>query len=140
MRHYSIVIIILFMFSCKNKEKKDDICVENLKYVKNEKELIPPLVTLYFKDDNGIIERSMNNDSFETLFFYSFEKENRMQGYMKENHYEKEGGLIKLNVGINYFNDLSRKDWTQKQIEDFLIKDGIGVIIGKDTIIIKKCN
>lgn len=132
------LLIILILTSC-NKDKKNDLCLVNLKYTVYENSLLPPTVTLVFKDEKGFIEKAVKNESFETIFFYSFEEEYRMQGYVKQNHYEKEGEFTKLSIGINYFNDLSKKDWSQKQIEGFLIKDGIGMIIGKDTIVVRSC-
>ena len=138
MKYFCSAIRVLFLFSCKSKTEKE-ICLESLTYVKNENQLAPPLVILFFKDNSGVIEKAINNESFEAFFFYSFKKEDRMQGYTKQNYYEKDGELTKLSIGINYFNDLSRKDWTKNQIEEFLIKDGIGLIIGKDTISVKSC-
>lgn len=133
---YKTILILLLIAACKPKVQ---LCLEDLKFIRHQNGLIPPTVTLVFKDEKGIIEKAIKNETFETVFFYSFEKDKRIQGYMTPGRYKGAGDLTELYVGINYFEDPGKRNWSKEKVEDFLTKDEVGLIIGKDTIIAKKC-
>ncbi|WP_306353665.1 hypothetical protein [Flavobacterium sp. '19STA2R22 D10 B1'] len=52
---------------------------------------------------------------------------------------KKKDDTTTLYLGINYFDRDKNHRWEQKEIEDFLIKSNIGLVIGNDTLIVKLC-
>jgi len=134
---YKIILLIVLFVGCKPEVQ---LCLDNLEFVRHKNGLIPPTVTLVFRDERGLIEKAMKNKSFETLFIHSFDKDERLQGYMTPGRYKRTGDLTELYIGINYFEDPSRRRWSKKEVEYFLTKGDIGLIVERDTIIVKKCN
>lgn len=139
MKFIPIFLVLAFLSSCRPVDNKQ-LCLANLKYTVHHGLLVPPTVTLEFKDDKGIIAKAMNTGSFQTLFFYTSEKGKLIFGDMKQNYYKKNGDLTQLYAGISYFQALDRMNMTKQQIEGELMKEGLGMVIGKDTIVVKPCN
>jgi hypothetical protein len=139
---YLAIFIVLFTISisCHKKEKK--ICLANLKYFVQENSFSLPRIEVNFIDKESLIKKYSENGTLEEMFFYSIPRKRRSEFLFKYFYFEKKGGdTISLSTGTNFFISDINKKWSENEIENYLVKDGIGLVIkGKDTLKITSCD
>ncbi len=137
---YLAIFIVIFTISCKKNEK--EICLADIKYSIDESSFSLPRIEVNFIDKKSLIKKYSENGSLDDMFFYSIPYERRREFLFKYFHFEKKGGdTISLSTGTNFFISDVNKKWTIYEIENYLEKNGIGLVIkGRDTLKITRCN
>ncbi|WP_306353668.1 hypothetical protein [Flavobacterium sp. '19STA2R22 D10 B1'] len=140
MKYVLLIFVIISIISCGKKQVEKELCFMTLKYKTNESPIEPALIKVSVIDNQSVIEKSMKNEQFKQVLFYSIKEDQKIGFYMKKNSYEKREDTIILYLGTSYFSANKDRKWESKEVEDYLTQKGIGLVIGKDTIRMDKCN
>lgn len=139
MKYFFFIIFFFIIFGCSDTKTGNIPCINSITYTSRKLQLISDLVEVNIIDKENIILKKMNSTSDYEIIFYCLPEEDR-QYFIPENHILNKG-FITLQIRTGFFNsERGRKVWKSKEVEDLLLRDSIGVVVGKDTIIIKKCN
>ena len=138
-----LCLLIFFCLSCNESPKSKSYCVKKVSYVDQRRSLIPSIIQIEIKDSERFILKNIVEGKLTNVFLYSLKKEDRNYfRYIDEMkikgkpNFEKETIILKLITG--YFDGEIGHKWTKSEIEKVL-KSDIGLVIGKDTLRLKKC-
>jgi hypothetical protein len=139
-----LFLFVLLFISCNTAPESEKYCVEKVTYINKKLNLIPSVIQIEIKDTGKFIFKNIEEGKLTNVFLYSLKKEDRcyfryvdemkIKGKPKTN---KETTILTLITG--YFDSEIYHKWTQNEIKKFL-KTDIGLVIGKDTLRLKKCN
>jgi hypothetical protein len=143
MKKLFCLLVFLFL-SCNKAPVSEKYCVEKVTYINQKLNLIPSVIQIEIKDTEKFIFKNIEKGKLTNVFLYSLKKEDRyyfryidemkIKGKPKTN---KETTILTLITG--YFDSEIYHKWTKNEIEKIL-KTDIGLVIGKDTLRLKKCN
>lgn len=137
-------LLVFFFLSCNKVPESENCCVEKVSYINRTLSLIPSVIQIEIKDSGKFIFKNIEKGKLTNVFLYSLKKEDRyyfpyfdemkIKGKPKTN---KE--TVILTLITSYFDSEIYHKWTKSEIEKVL-KTDIGLVIGKDTLRLKKCN
>jgi hypothetical protein len=140
-----LLCLFIFLFlSCNESPKSKNYCVKKISYVNQKQKLIPSIIQIEIEDSEKSILKNIEMGKLTNVFLYSLKKEDRYYfHYIDEMKIKGKPNtdreLIKLALITGYFDSEIYQKWTKKEIEKIL-KTDIGLVIGKDTLRLKKCN
>jgi len=139
MKYLSVLIIAsVFFAGCNKKDKSQEHCITSLKYECKINHFAPDLFTLNIYDKGGYVNKVIASDYVDKILFYG--TSDKEKSYYIDGHVESSNDSLKLYFTAGYFRpELGRKQWTSKEVENFLLKDSVGLVHGKDTIFIRNC-
>jgi len=139
-----LCLLIFFFLSCNESPKSKNYCIKRISYVNQKRRLVPSIIQIEIKDSEKLILKNIEQGKLTNVFLYSLKKEDRyyfhyfdemrIKGKPKT---DKESIILTLITG--YFDSEIYHKWTKGEIEKIL-KTDIGLVIGKDTLRLKKCN
>lgn len=138
-----LCLLIFFFLSCNENPKSENYCVQKISYINKKKSLIPSIVKIEIKDSKNFILKNIIEGKLTNVFLYSLKKDDRYY-FRYFNEMEIKGkpktdkGSIILTLITGYFDSEVYHKWTKGEIEKIL-KTDIGLVIGKDTLRLKKC-
>lgn len=138
MKYFYYIAFCWTIFGCSEKAKPNDYCVSSLTYKSRKYELISDLVTLNIQDRRHLILSKIKSQPIEKVLFYSIKSEDResFPVWSTESHQDS----ISVRIPTSFFNsEQGRKVWKSKEVENLLLKDSVGLVIGKDLFIVKNC-
>lgn len=142
---YLSFCLLLLTISCNEKQKKTkepekrELCVSNIKYTDYENDLGLPGVDVYFLGESAKIKKGVKEGLLTDIIFYSVPENKRKMFGLKYAYYEEIGDTLLLANGSNFFDADQSRNWTADEIDSYLKKEGVGLVIGKDTIRVKSC-
>lgn len=139
MKYLSILIITsIFFISCNKKDKIHEHCITSLKYECKINQFAPDLFTLNIHDNGGYVRKAINSDYVDKILFYG--TSDKQKSYYVDGYLSPSSDSLKIHFTAGYFRpELGRKEWASKEVENFLLKDSVGLVYGKDTIFLKIC-
>lgn len=142
---YLSFCLLLLTISCNEKQKntkepeKRELCISKIKYTDYENYLGFPAVDVYFLGESTKIKNSTKEGLLTDIIFYSVPKDKRQMFNLKYAYYKEIGDTLMLATGSYFFDADKSRNWTADEIDSYLKKDGVGLVIGKDTIRVKSC-
>ncbi len=139
MRNLVFLVSVLLLFSCSKKNNLEQICIKSLSYESRKYELIPDLIRINIEDKNHqLVKRLSMYKEVDKVTFYSLPLSDRE--YFLGGSIITSKDSITIQATTSFFNsERGRKKWTSKEVENLLLKDSIGLIFNKDTLIVKRC-
>ena len=139
-----LCLLLFFCLSCNESPKSKNYCVKRISYVNKSRSLIPSIVQIEIKDSEKFILKNIVEGKLTNVFLYSLKKEDRYYfRYIDEMKIKGKPNTDKesiiLTLITSYFDSEIYHKWTESEIEKIL-KTDIGLVIGKDTLRLKKCN
>ena len=142
MKKLFCLFVFLFL-SCNKAPESEKYCVEKVTYINQKLNLIPSVIQIEIKDTENFIFKNIEKGKLTNVFLYSLKKEDRyyfryfeemkIKGKPKTNN-----NTIILTLVTGYFDTEIYHIWTKREINEVL-KTDIGLVIGKDTLRVKKC-
>lgn len=139
-----LCLLIFFCLSCNESPKSKSYCVKRVSYIDQRRNLIPSVIQIEIKDSEKFILKNIAEGKLTNVFLYSLKKDDRYYfRYIDEMeikgkpNVDKETVILKLITG--YFDSEIYHKWTKSEVEKIL-KTDVGLVIGKDTLRLKKCN
>ena len=140
MKNFLMIVASMVLISCSdNKKIPKEICLSKISYSSNSGYLMPPSLKVDFIDRNNTLSTDLRNDNLKNAFFYSVDSSDRRLFNLKYNHSERRRDTTSLLFSTNYFEFDKDKSWLASDIVNFLSKDGVGLVIGADTLEATKC-
>lgn len=135
---FSFLIACYLVVSCKKESNAPEYCANSLEYKCNKFTLTSDVLKLHILDkQNYIFKRFKSKQIDNVLFFGTSIKE---EAYFVDAYLIPSKDSLTVQFGSGYFRpEYGRKQWTSKEVENLLLKDSIGLVLNKDTIIIRKC-
>ena len=138
MKYLFYFICCCITFSCTQKNKQKQYCFTSLIYKSRKYELMPDLIKLNIQDKDHFILSKFKSQRIEKVLFFSMPIEDRE--YFPAWSIESAQDSVTVKIITGFFNsEHGRKVWKSKEVENLLLKDSIGIVAGKDTIIVKGC-
>ena len=124
--------------SCNKKEVRQYIpCLTKIIYRDTANSLNFPVIKVDFIDIDTIIGKKVEKESYDDVVFYAIGKDSGKYFWSKPNYFQHLDDTTSLFFSVSYFD--SKDGMTAEAIENFLIKGGIGLVAGKDTLNIEAC-
>ncbi|WP_433780691.1 hypothetical protein [Flavobacterium anhuiense] len=145
-----IFLFLLVCLSCNKSQFKKSYCLKKAEYFAQLDMLVPEsAIKLYIEDKDSVLQKKVNLEKTEKILFYKIKEKDRNLFHLVKpeiKSFKIESGIITIPVLTAYFRpDIyingvrSKNIWTSAQIQE-VIGDEIGLIIEKDTILIRRCN
>ncbi|MBC7439734.1 MAG: hypothetical protein H7250_07105 [Flavobacterium sp.] len=139
MKNLALFLVAFVVFGCNKKTSNKAVCITSLTYKSRKLQLIPDLIRINISDSNQNLTKKLSSYNFaDQVFFYSMPENQRE--YFIGGSIISTKDLVTIQVTTSFFNsEHGRKVWKSNEVEKLLLQDSIGLLIGKDTIIIKSC-
>ena len=137
MKYLFFVICCFMAYSCTQTKEKE-YCFSSLVYKSRKYESMPDLITLNIQDKSHLVSSKFKSKQIEKVIFFSLPIEQRE--HFSAWSVEPAQDSVSVKIITGFFNsENGRKVWKSKEVENLLLKDSIGLVAGKDTIIVKSC-
>lgn len=134
-----MLLAVFLILGCTERSKNQENCLKSLIYRSRRFELIPDLIKINIANDGQRVSEKLSLHNFaDEVLFYSLPQDDRE--YFIAGSIISTKDSITLQVSTSFFHsERGRKVWTSKEVENLLLKDSIGIIVGKDTLVVNRC-
>ncbi|RUT71281.1 hypothetical protein D0817_05210 [Flavobacterium cupreum] len=142
MKKNIILIFIIFIFSCKNYKSYDKYCIKKIEFINQSRNLIPSIVKIQIEDSNDSLKNLLALGKLKKVILYSVKANDRDFFYLAPfgtgKQFNIEGEVINLSLMTTLYEKEFGNRLSDIEIEKKVNGD-IGLVVDKDTIVIKKC-
>ncbi|QSB25624.1 hypothetical protein [Flavobacterium sp. CLA17] len=142
MKKNIILIFIIFIFSCKHYKSYDKYCIKKIDFINQSRNLIPSIVKIQIEDSNDSLKNLLALGKFKKVILYSVKANDRdffhLAPFGTGKQFSIEGEVINLSLMTTLYEKEFGNRLSDIEIEEKVNGD-IGLVIDKDTIVIKKC-
>ena len=137
MKHLFIIIVSLLFFNCKQNRVIDEVCINSFQYRHQKYSLAVDIIDLRFNDKNQLILKKLKTDWITKIVFFDSKLKD---AEFSDGHLITSKDSVIIRISTSYFQpELGKKEMTSKEVENLLLKDSIGLVYKKDTLIVKHC-
>ena len=142
MRKLITLFISAIIMSCNQKKSQDDFCLKNIEYINQREKLTPSIVKIQIEDVNRSLEKRMLLGKLKNVILYAVKETDRKFLYLTSfgtgKQFKIENSIITLPIITTLFEKDLGNTLSNQEINKRITGD-VGLVIDRDTIIIKQC-